>query len=61
MAEYVGPTTIRCEEKCEVPAGVEMSTVPVPRHQWGDVFVCPNDCGRAFLILKGPEKDKNGS
>ena len=56
MADYVGPTTIRCPEQCEVPAGYSLSMVPVPRHNWGDVVVCPQDgCERAWLIVGRPE------
>jgi hypothetical protein len=51
LVEWLGPTTISCGNACEVPAGVRLAEVPVPRHAWGDVVVCPHDCGRAFLIM----------
>lgn len=41
---------IDCEQQCAIPAGVELTEVPRPRHAWGDVFNCPNDgCGKSFL------------
>jgi hypothetical protein len=45
----VGPGSLPCEQSCDVPPGVTMVEVPVPRHAWTDVLVCPN-CGRAWLI-----------
>jgi len=54
--EYVGPTKIVCPLACDVPAGVKMSMVPPPRHNWADVLHCPNeDCGRHFLVLREPD------
>lgn len=51
MTRYVGPCEIECPEKCDVPDGVTIGMVPVPRHNWGDVVVCPNDgCERAFIV-----------
>jgi hypothetical protein len=51
MTKYVGPCEIECSLKCAVPDGVKMTEVPRPRHNWGDVLVCPHDeCGRAFLV-----------
>lgn len=49
---------ISCPLKCEVPDEVELSEVPAPRHNWGDVVTCPNGeaegldapCGRAFMV-----------
>ena len=50
---YVGPTTMDCPQRCEVPAGAKLAIVPEPRHNWGDVVRCPNDgCGQCFLVLK---------
>ncbi|MFB6776531.1 hypothetical protein ACFCX0_03660 [Streptomyces sp. NPDC056352] len=44
------PDRINCEQQCEIPAGVRLAEVPRPRHDWGDVFQCPNEgCGRSFL------------
>lgn len=55
MAENTlfGPCKIDCALRCEVPAGVTFHPVPVPRHGWRDVAVCPNDnCGLAFLMVR---------
>lgn len=49
---------IDCPLECPVPEGVELTEVPAPRHDWGDVVVCPNGtgegleapCGRAFMF-----------
>lgn len=50
MMTYVGPTAVTCSQSCEVPEGWTLTEVPVPRHAWADVVVCPNgECGRAFL------------
>lgn len=49
--EIVGPAELPCEAHCQVPEGVKLFPVPVPRHKWGDVVVCPNGCGRAWLII----------
>lgn len=46
----VGPGHLPCETKCEVPAGYTMRGLPVPRHAWPGVLVCPNDCGRAWTV-----------
>lgn len=52
MTVIVGPTSMDCDQACEVPEGVRVAWVPPPRHNWGDVVRCPNDgCGRAFLVL----------
>ncbi|MFE0651017.1 hypothetical protein ACFVZH_20750 [Streptomyces sp. NPDC059534] len=41
---------IDCQQQCVIPDGVELKEVPRPRHDWGDVFNCPNDgCGRSFM------------
>lgn len=51
MTTYVGPCKLECPEACDVPEGVEMALVSVPRHAWSDVLVCPNEgCERAFLV-----------
>lgn len=51
MIRYLGPTTIRCPRRCEVPEGVIATAVPPPRHAWSDVHRCPNDgCGLGLLI-----------
>lgn len=54
---YEGPCEIDCDERCTVPEGATLTLVPVPRHAWADVFVCPNTredgttpCGRAFFV-----------
>jgi hypothetical protein len=53
----VGPARLPCEQQCEVPPGKRLVGVPMPRHNWGDVLVCPNEgCGRAWLVL--PEKEE---
>lgn len=42
-----------CDERCEVPADLEMSEVPPPRHAWDGVVRCPNNgCGRWWLIRR---------
>lgn len=46
----VGPGTIPCEEKCEVPEGVELIALPESRHAWDGIMNCPNGCGRAFSL-----------
>lgn len=46
----IGPGHLPCDQRCEVPEGVTMSGVPTPRHDWPDIFVCPNGCGRAWTI-----------
>jgi len=52
-----GPALLPCEQQCTVPAGTRLVEVPVPRHNWGDVLVCPNEgCGRAWLVV--PEEEK---
>lgn len=55
LGDLVGPTTMPCEQKCEVGAGVVLHPIPTPRHAWSDVLVCPNEgCGRAWLIVERP-------
>lgn len=56
MSQYVGPTQLPCEQSCDIPEGLTVAIVPVPRHNWGDVFVCPNDCGRALLVIKAEDE-----
>ena len=55
--------TIDCRLRCDVPSGTELHEVPTPRHDWGDVIVCPNeDCGKAFLVVSNPhDGDGRGS
>jgi hypothetical protein len=51
---------IACPLECEVPDGVNATETPPTRHNWGDVFRCPNGvdeglsapCGRTFLITE---------
>jgi hypothetical protein len=60
MATYEGYCKIECPLECEVPEGYRLTEVPVPRHNWGDVKVCPNEagvdfpegqeCGKAWLV-----------
>lgn len=50
LEEIVGPGTLPCDLHCDVPEGVTMRGLPVPRHAWPGVFVCPNNCGRAWTI-----------
>jgi len=53
MSEHVGPCVIDCPENCEVPEGLTLVEVPMPRHQWSDVLVCPNEgCDKALLITQ---------
>lgn len=57
LARYEGPCKIMCPLKCDVPEDVVMSEVPVPRHAWGDMLVCPHvdePCGLAFLVAEAP-------
>lgn len=57
----VTPDRIDCTKACVIPADVRIAEVPVPRHNWGDVFVCPNDgCGRAFLVTSTLPADGEG-
>lgn len=56
----VGPAKLPCERQCDLPEGVRATGVPVPRHNWGDVFVCPYDCGRAWLIKHDEEQVDSG-
>jgi hypothetical protein len=52
----VGPARLPCIQQCEVPPGKRLAEVPVPRHNWTDVLVCPNEgCGRAWLVV--PEEE----
>lgn len=52
----VGHCKIPCGQfdgGCNVDAGTVLIPIPRPRHNWGDVIVCPNDgCDRAFLVWK---------
>jgi hypothetical protein len=53
---YESLSTINCQLKCVVPEGVELTPVPKPRHNWGDVAVCPHPgCDRAFLLSNKKE------
>lgn len=55
---------IECALDCEIPGGMTAEEVPVPRHAWSDVVVCPNGvdegleapCGRAFMVRKVEER-----
>lgn len=54
----VGPCKIECDEGCNVPEGVELEIVPMPRHAWSDIIVCPNaradgmtPCGLVFCVV----------
>jgi hypothetical protein len=48
----VGPASLPCELGCKVPDGAKLVPVPMPRHTWSDVLVCPNKgCGRAWLVI----------
>lgn len=59
MSDYVGPCTIDCAERCEVPEGRTLADVPPPRHAWADVLRCPHEgCGRAFLIVPSEQERK---
>lgn len=49
---------IDCAQQCEIPAGVQLTEVPRPRHAWGDVFNCPNDgCGRSFMARQNDQPE----
>lgn len=51
MSTLTAPAKMPCSLQCDVPAGVELTPVPLPRHAWGDVIRCPNEgCGLAFLV-----------
>ena len=50
-ADYIGPCTIKCDESCEVPAGMEFTETPRPRHAWRDIIYCPY-CPRSFIVAK---------
>lgn len=59
--DYTSPGTIDCKEKCDVPFGTVMIEVPVPRHAWTDVLVCPNEgCDRAFLCRRVEKVEGSG-
>ncbi len=47
-----GPGVIPCEERCEVPEGVELVAFPETRHAWPGIFNCPNGCGRSFEVRR---------
>jgi hypothetical protein len=50
--------TLNCQLECIVPDGVTLEEVPVPRHAWGNVLVCPNEgCGKAFLVTVNQKED----
>lgn len=48
----VGPGVIPCEQKCEVPEGVELVALPESRHAWPGIVNCPNGCGRSFEVRR---------
>ena len=49
---------IDCEQRCTIPDGVELAEVPRPRHDWGDVFNCPNDgCEKSFLARQSEQPE----
>lgn len=53
MSEAGETERIHCEQRCPIPAGVNLAPVPQPRHAWADVLRCPNGgCGRCFLVTK---------
>lgn len=35
------------------PEAINISEVPRPRHNWGDVMIC-DQCGRAWLFQRQP-------
>lgn len=54
-----------CPHKCEfrdvLPPGVKaIEPIPVPRHAWGDVIVCPHGCGRAWLVRREKVNPQDG-
>lgn len=61
VEDIVGPDTLPCEERCQVPEGVTMTGVPMPRHAWPDVLICPNGCGRAWLVRETTSPDEGGT
>jgi hypothetical protein len=55
---FVGPCKILCAEGCDVPEGWEMIPIPMPRHAWDDIAVCPNEgCDLAFIVVEHNEGD----
>lgn len=53
-----GPDPLPCRLECDVPEGVTLAEVPMPRHAWTDIIICPNkDCGRAWMVV---QKDSHG-
>lgn len=39
--------------------GLEIKEVPMPRHAWDDVVICPN-CNRAFLLIAAETREESG-
>lgn len=58
LGDIVGPSTLPCEQECEVPAGVTMHGLPMPRHVWPGILVCPNGCGRAWEAFETEVADE---
>jgi len=60
---YDGPTTVDCPMRCPVPAPhrlVRLNVRPEDvRHRWTDIFVCPNGCGRVFMLR--PHRETQGA
>lgn len=53
-----GPGKLPCPDQCDVPPGTMIAEVPMPRHNWTDVIICPNEgCGRAWLVLQRPSRE----
>lgn len=53
--------------KCDLASQIEqcgpelekITEVPVPRHAWGDVAICPDqECGRAFMFTRKEPNDE---
>ena len=47
-----GPGIIPCEQRCEIPEGVELVAYPETRHAWPGFVNCQNGCGRSFEVKK---------
>lgn len=54
--QLVGPCKIACPMQCDVPQGATIVEMPPPRHNWGDMFHCPNgnevECDRWFMVVQ---------
>lgn len=54
---------VDCPLECDLPEDPEVVEVPVPRHSWSDVMICPNGteeglpapCGRAFMVKESQQ------